>query len=714
MKFRYLIGALLLGLGIVSACTEEPLQTLSELKVSESYISIDVAGSTSTVTLNATQDWSVVAESVPEWLTVSPMNGAAGETKLSFTAGATTATRNAEVKILCNAKNQFINVIQYAEKVEPKMSTVAEVLAGADGDVFRVKGVCSSYDTGNANAVLYGNWYITDDTGTVYIYGTLNKAGQTKGNPLTDWGIEVGDIVTIEGPRSTYGSTIELVDVTVIAIEKSLIGVDSVELLDAEEGEGVSEFPLEGGSIKINLNVKGDDFHVTIPDAAKNWLHIEDFGSSYVTLRADANGGGDRFAEVTFSTEKDGAAYTCVQTLSQKGAILEVSIAEFLAAEVGDTQYRLTGVIVSEYAADSQGQSFTLRDWSGEVLVYRLNDYKASGAKIDDIITVVGKRGAYKETKQMVSGVYEKHIPVTTVTIAEFITKPDSKDTYYKVTGTVTSLKDNKGRDNDYGNMYVSDGTNELYLYGLYSGWGASGDNRKGFVKSAGIEVGDILTSIGYKDTYNSLIELCGGIYVSHEKGASGPSFAIDGNFDEWEDESVAKFTSVITDGERILEWRAASDADSLYLYFKINKAKVKFDSGSYKWASYLYIGFDLDNNPATGEQGGVYGTGTSDHGPVTEAGIDAVALLYPWRGETEGSPAVVNGIDGDSWLQNPYGTPVSGVRLTCFGVFDGDVCYLETSFARANLGSPASGASIVVNPAMSYYPAGRQTITLK
>ena len=37
-------------------------------------------------------------------------------------------------------------------------------------------------------------------------------------------------------------------------------------------------------------------------------------------------------------------------------------------------------------------------------------------------------------------------------------------------------------------------------------------------VKAANIEVGDKLTMIGYKDTYKGLVELCGGIYFSHEK----------------------------------------------------------------------------------------------------------------------------------------------------------------------------------------------------
>ena len=73
-------------------------------------------------------------------------------------------------------------------------------------------------------------------------------------------------------------------------------------------------------------------------------------------------------------------------------------------------------------------------------------------------------------------------------------------------------------KENDYGNLHMTDGTNELYVYGCYPGYGAKGDARKGFIKAAGIEVGDELTMIGYKDTYNGLVELCGGIYFSHKK----------------------------------------------------------------------------------------------------------------------------------------------------------------------------------------------------
>ena len=138
-----------------------------------------------------------------------------------------------------------------------------------------------------------------------------------------------------------------------------------------------------------------------------------------------------------------------------------------------------------------------------------------AGAKVGDIVTVVGQRGAYKDTPQMVSGTFENlKYAVTEVSVAEFLAKEDNKNVYYMVTGTIDEIA-----NTTYGNLYITDGTNRLYVYGCYPGYGATGDFRKDFLAAAGIEVGDKLTMIGYKDTYNGTIELCGGIYFSHEKG---------------------------------------------------------------------------------------------------------------------------------------------------------------------------------------------------
>lgn len=592
MKLRYFIGTLLIGLGLFSACQEEKPEVLSEIQVSESYVSIDVNGSTSTINVNATEDWSVVAESVPEWLTINPMSGTAGETALSFIAEATTSTRTAEVKILCNGKTQFINVIQYAAKVDPEVITVEEALAlikavdpgdgqnhNVDG-IYRVKGFVTKI---TEMSTQYGNatYYLSDDgvhaTGHVLqVFRGLwiNGAAITTGNEFA-----VGDALTVETQLMSYKGTPETVEKTAIVIEHnpSLIKVEGLTLLDVEEGEGITEFPLEGGSIKVNLSVKGDEFHVSIPAEAKSWLHIEDFGAAYVTLKADANPGGDRNATVTFTTTKDGTAYSCEQTFTQKGAILEVSVATFLAAEVGDTQYRLTGVVSKGYDSDSQGQSFYIKDYSGETLVYRLNDFKASGAQVGDVITVVGKRGDFRGNPQMVNGVYEKHIAtVKGKTLAEIAAAADASDVYYLATGTVKEIA-----NETYGNVYLTDDSGDLFVYGCYPGWGATGDNRKGAIAAYDIKVGDKLSVIGIKSTKNGAAQIANGVYFSHEAAGDvppGPEPGVDAAY--------TKVTS-ITSGKKYLfvannvngKTYAATALSSSSNYGRLNGTEVTVDN---------------------------------------------------------------------------------------------------------------------------------------
>lgn len=528
MKAKYFILTLIASLAALTGCQKETSTFLDEVKVSSSYVSVPGDGGSVAITVDACSDWSIASDA--EWLTVSPLSGSAGETTLTFTAAAAEATRETTIFLQCGGATQRINVIQMTEAVEPPTLTVSEAIAIgyaiADGkaseQTIRVKGIVCRIDEISTS---YGNatYYLSED-GTysgshgsrdanwfeVYRGYWIDGAKFTKGDEFA-----IGDELVVQGVIISYNGIPETNQGTaeVISIKKSLIGIDGTELLGAEEGEGVTEFPLEGGSIKVGVNTKGDGFHVVIPAEAKSWLHIEDFGSNYVTLAADANMGGDRSVSVSFTTEADGTTYSCEQSFTQKGSIVVATVAEFLAAPTGTSQYRVTGVVTREYASDAQGQSFYVKDWSGEVLVYRLNDYKASGAKVGDIITVVGQRGEYNGTAQLTGGVYESHIPVTEVTASEFLARPDSKDVYYMVTGTVTNIA-----KADYGNLYISDGTGEVYVYGCYPGYGATGDNRMGFLAAAGIEVGDTLTMIGYKDTYNGTVELCGGIYFSHEK----------------------------------------------------------------------------------------------------------------------------------------------------------------------------------------------------
>ena len=494
MKLRYFIPIVVALVAMFTGCSEDndPIY-LDNIRVSTSYVSLSTTGGTTDVTLTTTADWSFDETLVPEWLTISPMSGGAGTTTLKFSADAAEG-RTAYLQLNCGGQTQEFNVIQGIAQVEK--ATCAEVIAGADAKTYLVTGVC----TGIANTS-YGNWYLNDGTGEIYIYGTVDASGKYN---WASFGIEVGDEVTVQGPKTTYNGTVELVDVAVVKVSKSLIKVDSLSSNDP--------LPLEGGEITAAVTCKGDGINVEIPADAKDWLFISAITSNSVTFRALPNEGGDRSTTVTFKTFNGKKEYTSQTTISQKGAIIECSIADFLAAEVGDTQYRLTGVITELYASDKQGKSFYIADYSGTTLVYRAEGFIEAGAKVGDVVTVVGKRGAYKDSPQMVSGTFEElKYAVTEVSIAEFLVKEDSKEVYYMVTGTIDEIA-----NDTYGNLYLTDGTNRLYVYGCYSGYGATGDNRKGFIATAGIKVGDKLTMIGYKDTYKETVELCGGIYFSH------------------------------------------------------------------------------------------------------------------------------------------------------------------------------------------------------
>ena len=505
MKLRYILPIFALFALLTSCSDDDAMTLLDEIQVSSSYVSIDVNGGSTTITLNSQEAWSFDEAELPAWLTVSPMAGGAGETKVTFTAPAAIDGRTAILHVACANKKQTINVIQGLATVSD--ATCADVIAGPESKTYRVTGTVTRI----ANTT-YGNWYLDDGTGEIDIYGTLDKSGKNgANNSIAAWGIEVGDIITVEGPKTVYNGTVELVDVAVVNLQKSLVKVEGYDPEDAT-------IPVEGGNVAVNLTCKTNNgISVEIPEDAKNWLGIVSIAGGaepVVTFHANANPGGDRSTTVVFKTTDGGKEYTAQAVIYQKGAIVAATVAEFLEAPVGDTQYRITGVITS-VANPSYGNVY-IRDWSGETYVYGIGakgDFEAAGLKAGDVVTLVGKRGEYKGDPQMTGAVLEASIPVTPIDIDSFLDQPDDPNTYYMLTGEIIEIA-----NPTYGNLYLEDETNQVYVYGCYPGWGATGDNRKNWLETAGITVGDRLSVIGVKSTYQGTAQLANGIYFSHEK----------------------------------------------------------------------------------------------------------------------------------------------------------------------------------------------------
>ena len=522
MKLRYIFSALAAAALAFVGCQEEE-RFLDELQVSQSIIALPIEGGQVVVDVTAVDNWEIT--DIPEWVTVSPATGSAGTTQVVFSAAEGKETREAILYINIREVQQVLNVMQMAEKVELPFTDCQTVLKeNIVGKNYKCKGTITDL----TNYDKYGCFYINDGTATVYVYGSMNP---------TQFSPEVGDIISFEGPWTSYGN---FDDVTILSLEKSLIKLEKV--LPS------TPLPLEGGVATALLTVKEGDVTVAIPEADQAWLSAGEpaaiGGMTSIELTAAPNEGGARTSTVTFKVNVGGKDYIAMADIEQLGAIAEVSVADFLAAEVGTSLYKLTGKVANLQTGDYG--NFDLVDATGSVYVYGLTATQVSkndksfptlGIKEGDIVTLIGTRADYKGTAQVGGpAYYVSHEGHKTATVAEFLAAATG-DTWYKLTGTITNLQ-----TGDYGNFDLVDETGSVYVYGITVAPVAKND--KSFPK-LGLKEGDKVTLIGKRAEYKGTPQVGGpAYYISHEAGA-GDGGNDDGGNDGGDDATLdVPFTS--------------------------------------------------------------------------------------------------------------------------------------------------------------------------
>lgn len=315
MKFKHIFAIGVAAIALASCSNDYEVDNLNGLTVSSSYVSLPMEGGGTNITINSNDAWTLdtIGSAIKgkTWLGYSSLSGNAGESTLTIRAQATEDGRSAEVRLVSGSQVQRINIIQGLPVATP--ATCAEVIAGPDAKTYMVTGVVTAI----ANTT-YGNFYLADKTGQVYIYGTLDKDGNEKN--FSSLGIEVGDEVTVSGPKETYGSTVELKNVTVNKIVKSLVKVDSVYVGDKQS----KELPVDGGVAKVYVTCKGKGLSVSVPEDAKSWLTMNSVDqngqNAVVSFEASKNNAGPRSTTITFNTTDGSKNYTSKVELSQAGA----------------------------------------------------------------------------------------------------------------------------------------------------------------------------------------------------------------------------------------------------------------------------------------------------------------------------------------------------------------------------------------------------------
>lgn len=389
MKLRYLFSSLLASVLMFTGCVQESIESFDNIKLSKTYLSIPVEGGSAEVTVTATEKWAFASEA-PSWLTIDVLSGEAGTTTVSFTAQATDTGREAELQLKAGNNTQFLRVRQGSLLAE--MATCAEIIAGPDGKNYKAKGICTSIASD-----YYGNWYLNDGTGEVYVYGTVNADGEY------DWasfGIEVGDSVYVEGPKKTYNGTIELVNVTVSKVVKALLSLPKeTSQIDKTAQEHVFAVAYKGKGVFVEVDAKAADWiaykSMDFKKGVPSKLEPNPADTAFVTVSVAAvpeeiqkprEGG---VIVKSYLSEKE--VTEAVYTIKQMGHTPAVTPINTLAQADADTKkyVRVEGIVA---ALSTQG--LVVADETGALMVYYGKSFAENNEyKIGNKVAIQGTVG---------------------------------------------------------------------------------------------------------------------------------------------------------------------------------------------------------------------------------------------------------------------------------------------------------------------------------
>ncbi len=386
------------------------------------------------MTMSTTASWQISPASgeMPSWITISPMSGNAGDNQVvTFTATEASENRNVNFNIVADGKTQIIMFKQSSSDNKLVISTVSDVNAGADGKTYYVRGIV----TGISNTV-YGNWYLKDDTGSLLIYGTLDKNGGKQN--FSSLGLAEGDEVLISGPKTTYGTTVELVNVTVHSITKSLLATDA------------AAYKTEGNeAAEVEITVTCVDGGVSV-QSGSDWASIKGIKASgndkyVVTVACSANETySPRKATITLTHSSSDVTPVSV-TITQAGIEpTTVTIAE-AAAMASGTYVTIEGIVVAVGYS-----SYIIADETGCMHIYK----GAYSVKTGYKMKIVGAMSAYNRGPQIQAPAVEERLSKETATYGSPLVLDGAKADemlgvsavtiqYVQVTGTL-SISSNK------------------------------------------------------------------------------------------------------------------------------------------------------------------------------------------------------------------------------------------------------------------------------
>ncbi len=414
----------------------------------------------------------------------------------------------------------------------PLKVTVAEFLSAEidDNQLYELTGIME----GPVNTE-YGNFDITDESGSVYVYGLTSTVilGESNDKSFSTLGYVEGDTLTIVGTRGDYNGKPEVMGPAYAVRAKGgspapdpdpepeLTKATVAEVIAAEVSDDVW-YELTGTITDVqnteygNIVIEDETGSILVYGLTKEWNGgSNDKSYSEIGLREGdiVTLGGTR-DEYNGEPQVGGTAFYISHVQGEAPEILASTIEDFLAAEESEQWYQLTGRITN--LEDGPYGNFDLVDETGTVYVYGLKvtadagnqTFSETGLQEGDYVTLIGKRDSYNGEPQVGGAYYAAMI----VTVEEFLAAEPGDDQLYHLVGTITNLA-----ASNYGNFDLVDDSGSVYVYGLTSTPRIGMSNNQSFPE-LGYQDGDTVILVGVRDEYNGKPQVNGPAYAVRPK----------------------------------------------------------------------------------------------------------------------------------------------------------------------------------------------------
>ena len=189
------------------------------------------------------------------------------------------------------------------EPTEAVKVTIAEFLAAAeDSTIYELTGVITSV----ANTT-YGNFYMEDETGSVYIYGLCSPEGASQYWVAS--GVKVGDTITVQTVRTSYNGTAQgknaiYVSHTACEVEEEVIPEGCTKATVTFANSGYTDKQVVDGmtiSVDENVSLLFSQGAAGTPTAYYNNGYAIRMYQNGALLDVDANGKTIKSIELTFA-----------------------------------------------------------------------------------------------------------------------------------------------------------------------------------------------------------------------------------------------------------------------------------------------------------------------------------------------------------------------------------------------------------------------------